>query len=34
MLTGHLPFPSETVQESMIMRLTDRPKRLGEMRPE
>ena len=34
MLTGHLPFPSETVQESMIMRLTDRPKRLAEMRPE
>ncbi|MEO6529067.1 MAG: protein kinase [Gemmatimonadaceae bacterium] len=34
MLTGQLPFPSETVQESMIMRLTDRPRRLGEMRPE
>ena len=26
MLTGKLPFPSETVQESMIMRLTDRPR--------
>ena len=31
MLTGKLPFPSETVQESMIMRLTDRPKTLTEM---
>jgi serine/threonine-protein kinase len=34
MLTGGLPFPSETVQESMIMRLTDKPKRLAEMRPQ
>jgi eukaryotic-like serine/threonine-protein kinase len=34
MLTGHLPFPSETVQESMIMRLTDKPKRLAEMKRE
>ena len=34
MLTGKLPFPAETVQESMIMRLTERPKRLTEMRPE
>jgi hypothetical protein len=33
MLTGKLPFPSETVQESMIMRLTDKPKALGEMNP-
>ncbi len=32
MLTGKLPFPSETAQESMIMRLTDKPKRLAEMR--
>ncbi len=32
MLTGKLPFPGETAQESMIMRLTDNPKRLGEMR--
>ena len=32
MLTGALPFPSETVQESMIMRLTDRPRTLVEMR--
>jgi eukaryotic-like serine/threonine-protein kinase len=32
--TGKLPFPSETVQESMIMRLTDRPRTLSEMRPE
>jgi hypothetical protein len=34
MLTGGLPFPSETAQESMIMRLTDRPKALAEIRPE
>ena len=32
MLTGRLPFPSETVQESMIMRLTDRPRTLAEMK--
>jgi serine/threonine-protein kinase len=34
MLTGKLPFPAETTQESMIMRLTDRPKTLAEMRPD
>jgi len=34
MLTGKLPFSSDSAQESMIMRLTDPPKRLGEMRPE
>ena len=34
MLTGCLPFPSDSAQESMIMRLTDKPKPLGEMRPE
>jgi len=34
MLTGQLPFPAETAQESMIMRLTDRPRTLNEMRPE
>ena len=34
MLTGQLPFPSETAQEAMIMRLTDRPRSLGEMKPE
>src|SRR5215212_9805452 len=34
MLTGKLPFPSETVQEAMIMRLTDRPRTLAEMRPD
>ncbi len=33
-LTGKLPFPAETVQESMIMRLTDRPRYLAEVRPE
>ncbi|MBX6333518.1 MAG: serine/threonine protein kinase, partial [Gemmatimonadaceae bacterium] len=34
MLTGTLPFPSSTIQESMIMRLTDRPRTLAEMRPD
>ena len=34
MLTGKLPFPADTVQESMIMRLTDRPRTLAEMRPD
>jgi serine/threonine protein kinase len=34
MLTGKLPFPSESAQESMIMRLTDQPKALGDMKPE
>src|ERR1043165_2149496 len=34
MLCGCLPFPSDSQQESMIMRLTDKPKALGEMRPE
>ena len=34
MLTGTLPFPSTTLQESMIMRLTDRPRTLAEMRPD
>lgn len=33
-LTGGLPFPGETAQEAMIMRLTDRPKTLAEVRPE
>lgn len=33
-LTGHLPFPSESAQEAMIMRLTDRPRTLSEMRPD
>ncbi len=33
-LTGKLPFPSETVQEAMIMRLTDRPRTLSEIRPD
>src|SRR4051812_10570554 len=33
MMTGKLPFPGETVQESMIARLTDEPKRLAEMKP-
>ena len=34
MLTGALPFPSESPQESMIMRLTDKPKTLAEMCPD
>jgi serine/threonine-protein kinase len=34
MLTGALPFPSNTVQESMIMRLTDQPQRLTVVRPD
>jgi serine/threonine protein kinase len=34
MLTGTLPFPSDTAQESMIMRLTDEPKSLTEMKPD
>jgi hypothetical protein len=33
-LTGLLPFPSDTAQEAMIMRLTDQPKTLAEMKPE
>lgn len=33
-LTGKLPFPSESAQEAMIMRLTDRPRTLAETRPE
>ena len=34
MLTGKLPFPSESAQEAMIMRLTDKPKPLSEMKPD
>ena len=34
MLTGKLPFPSDSAQETMIMRLTDKPKGLGEMKPD
>jgi hypothetical protein len=32
MFTGKLPFPAETVQESMILRLTEQPRRLHEMK--
>ena len=32
LLTGRLPFPSESAQESMIMRLTERPRRLADVR--
>ena len=34
MLTGQLPFQAETVQETMIKRLTDDPAKLGETRPD
>ena len=34
MLTRALPFPASSPQESMIMRLTEQPKRLGEVRPD
>ncbi|MBX7119792.1 MAG: protein kinase, partial [Gemmatimonadaceae bacterium] len=33
-LTGLLPFPAQTAQEAMIMRLTDQPKTLAELRPD
>jgi hypothetical protein len=33
-LTGLLPFPSNSAQEAMIMRLTDQPKTLAEMKPD
>jgi len=33
-LTGAPPFSSESAQEAMIMRLTDRPKRLSAVRPD
>jgi hypothetical protein len=34
MLTGKLPFPSDSAQESLLMRLTDAPKTLRETQPE
>jgi hypothetical protein len=33
-LTGTLPFQSDSAQEAMIMRLTDQPKTLAEMKPD
>ncbi len=33
-LTGKLPFPSNSAQEAMIMRLTDQPRTLAEMKPD
>ena len=33
MLTGKLPFPADSQQEAMIMRLTDKPRKLSEMAP-
>jgi serine/threonine-protein kinase len=32
--TGTLPFPSNSAQEAMIMRLTDQPKTLADMKPD
>jgi serine/threonine-protein kinase len=34
MLTGDLPFPAETTQTAMIMRLTEKPRSLGDMKPD
>jgi tetratricopeptide (TPR) repeat protein len=34
LLTGDLPFPSESTQTSMVMRLSEPPKTLAEMKPE
>jgi eukaryotic-like serine/threonine-protein kinase len=34
MLTGKLPFPGESMQETMIMRLTDDPHPLSSMKPD
>jgi serine/threonine-protein kinase len=34
MLTGDLPFPAETTQTAMIMRLTEKPRSLAQMKPE
>jgi serine/threonine-protein kinase len=34
LLTGTLPFPADSQQESMIMRLTEKPVTLAEARPE
>jgi serine/threonine-protein kinase len=33
MLTGDLPFPAETTQTAMIMRLTEKPRSLAQMYP-
>jgi len=33
-LTGGLPFAAETAQEAMIMRLTDHPRKLADVRPD
>jgi serine/threonine-protein kinase len=33
MLTGDLPFPAETTQTAMIMRLTEKPRSLAQMKP-
>jgi len=34
MLSGALPFPRATLQEMLLMRLTERPRTLAEVRPE
>jgi serine/threonine protein kinase len=33
MLTGELPFPAETTQTAMVMRLTEEPRSLAQMKP-
>jgi eukaryotic-like serine/threonine-protein kinase len=33
-LTGLLPFPSDSAQETMMMRLTEQPRTLAEMKPD
>jgi len=33
MLTGDLPFPAETTQTAMVMRLTEEPRSLAQMKP-
>jgi serine/threonine-protein kinase len=34
MLAGTLPFPSDSAQEALVMRLTERPRTLAEARPD
>jgi serine/threonine-protein kinase len=34
MLTGHLPFPTVTSREALVVRLTEHPRKLAEVRPD
>jgi predicted Ser/Thr protein kinase len=34
LLTGNLPFPTVTSREALVVRLTDRPRKLAEVRPD